>query len=89
MTHKGAPVLLPLNKPLRNTGSSASTLGVLSSEVPGALRASCSLIKSRSILSPAGNPSSTMPIASPCDSPNMVSFKFSPNVFIRLPFAVV
>ena len=46
--------------------------------LPGARRFIIAAIASKSTFMPAGKPSRTTPIASPCDSPNTDSFSFLP-----------
>ena len=81
MTANGAPVVRPSNTPLRISGSSASTRGV----VPFAplFRRRMSAIKSSTPSTmPGFTPSTTTPIAPPCDSPKISTLKLRPNVFM-------
>ena len=60
-------------------------------EAPGApilpaLRSSSWYMVGKSISIPAGTPSSTPPMAIPCDSPKEVKLHLSPNVFMWLLF---
>ena len=59
-------------------GRSLSLRGVAVLSLPGARRAICASTASRSIFSPAGNPSITTPIPPPWLSPNTEIFILSP-----------
>ena len=90
----GVPNVTPSITPLSHSTSSSSrkargetpafrliASSPLASNLPARL-SSASRIISMSIRTPAGTPSSTPPIALPCDSPKEVKTKFFPNLFI-------
>src|SRR6266481_9514067 len=77
----GVPVVLPSNTPERISTVSDSCRCVTWRDVPG-LRLSRSCWRSASHnASPGGHPSTTQPIAAPCDSPNEVTVNKVPKVF--------
>ena len=78
MAEIGAPVVTPLRMPLITSGSSVSERWVVRSDEPGARRRIWMRTASMSMASQAGTPSSTTPIAGPCDSPKIVTFTRSP-----------
>src|SRR5581483_6531491 len=76
----GVPVVLPSNTPERMRTLSSSLRCVTNFEVPG-LRRSRSGWRSASDNSiPGGQPSTTQPIAGPCDSPKLVTQNSLPSV---------
>ena len=77
------PVVLPSKMPDRKVTLSGSTRGVVIRDCPGRRLSSSFWTNSISISIPGGQPSITPPTASPWDSPNDVSLKIFPKVFIE------
>ena len=68
---RGAPQVTPSARPDKISGASASFRGVDQLPVPGARRVRKACNSSRSILSPAGRPSTTTPMPGAWDWPKM------------------
>ena len=83
----GAPVVFPSKIPESISTASSSFLCVTYFEVPGFLlsKSICKSFSSR--FNPGGHPSTTPPIAGPCDSPKEVRENNCPKVLpdIKLP----
>jgi hypothetical protein len=69
-----------LEDPERISTSSGSRRCVTWREVPGLRRSSSAWMSAALIASPGGQPSTTQPIAGPCDSPNEVTANRVPMV---------
>ncbi len=78
----GVPRVRPSNTPERICTLSCSWRGEVSSLCPGLRRSSSRWISAASSGSPGGQPSITAPMAGPCDSPQVVTRKYLPKVFI-------
>ena len=80
MAQSGVPVVLPSKNPLNISGSSASFLGVDKLFLPGALLFISADTLSKSISKPGSSPSILIPMAFPCDSPNMDILILFPHI---------
>src|SRR3989338_10533538 len=80
----GVPAVLPSNTPLNISTLSASFLGLITSLCPGDLLSSSFCTSSSLSSSPAGQPSTTTPIALPWLSPHVVILNRLPNVLVIL-----
>src|SRR5690554_5058092 len=75
----GVPVVFPSKMPDKNFTSSSSFLWVTMEDCPGLRRFISAAMALKSNFIPAGHPSSIPPMASPCDSPKVVSLKILPK----------
>src|SRR5690606_5911371 len=82
----GVPVVRPSYTPDRISTASASRRAEVWRLRPVARRARSWLKSAAAIAMPGGQPSTTQPIAGPCDSPKVVTRSSWPKVFMR-PFA--
>src|ERR1044071_2475258 len=76
----GVPVVFPSYTPERISTRSSSRRCVTCREVPGFLRSSSGWMSFSESSIPGGQPSTTQPIAGPCDSPKVVTVKRVPRV---------
>src|SRR6478672_5823287 len=76
----GVPVVLPSYTPERISTRSSSRRCVTWRDVPGFLRSRSGWMSASESSIPGGQPSTTQPIAGPCDSPNVVTVKRVPRV---------
>src|SRR6266567_5032004 len=76
----GVPVVRPSNTPESISTASASRRWVTCLEVPGFLRSRSRWMSATASSIPGGQPSTTQPIAGPCDSPKDVTQKSVPSV---------
>src|SRR5437588_10948688 len=76
----GVPVVLPSYTPERISTLSSSWRCVTWRDVPGFLRSRSGWMSASLSTIPGGQPSTTQPIAGPCDSPNVVTVKSVPSV---------
>ena len=74
------PVVRPSNTPDRISTVSGSRRCVTCRDVPGLRRSSSRWMSASASASPGGQPSTTQPIAGPCDSPNDVTQNSVPSV---------
>src|SRR3546814_394407 len=77
----GVPVVTPSNTPERISTSSASWRCEVCRERPVARRARSAVKSPGASSSPGGQPSTTQPMAGPCDSPKVVTRSNWPKVF--------
>ena len=80
MKPMGVPNVIPFINPDKISTRSLSFRGEVIVLWPGLRRSTSCCIASKSIGSPDGNPSITPPMATPCDSPKVVSFNIDPKV---------
>ncbi len=78
---ENVPVVLPSYTPESISTESDSRRCVTWREVPGLRRSSSCWIYSAEISIPGGQPSTTQPIAGPCDSPKEVTLNKVPKIF--------
>src|SRR5216117_2786643 len=76
----GVPVVLPSYTPERISTLSSSWRCVTWRDVPGFLRSRSGWMSFSLSSIPGGQPSTTQPIAGPCDSPKVVTVKSVPRV---------
>jgi hypothetical protein len=76
----GVPVVRPSNTPDSISTVSGSRRCVTWRDVPGRRRSSSAWMSLSASAMPGGQPSTTQPIAGPCDSPNEVNVKRVPEV---------
>src|SRR5262249_3675509 len=76
----GVPVVLPSYTPERISTRSSSRRCVTWRDVPGFLRSRSGWMSASESSIPGGQPSTTQPIAGPCDSPKVVTVKRVPRV---------
>jgi len=77
----GVPVVYPSWSPDLIDTSSGSPRDVVIIDWPGFRRSSSAWMSRSSSSTPAGQPDTVQPIASPCDSPNVVTRNSRPNWF--------
>ena len=85
----GVPVVLPSNTPERISTVSDSRRCVTWRDVPGLRRSSSRWMSEAARATPGGQPSTTQPIAGPCDSPNDVTRNSVPSVLPDMGDAVI
>jgi len=76
----GVPVVRPSKTPDRISTVSVSRRWVTWRDVPGLRRSRSCWMSATASSNPGGQPSTTQPIAGPCDSPNEVTQKSLPKV---------
>ncbi len=76
----GVPRVRPRSTPDKMVTVSDSLRGVVRCDAPGRRRSNCGWMSATLSGMRAGQPSTTQPIALPCDSPNVVTRNKVPNV---------